>query len=258
MKKRLVEAFVVGVTLVGFSSAAAAEEAKEYYSSGEIEFVPSSDPIDPVDPENPDPENPVQPIDPTDPNGPDPGTQGPLSIDYASSFDFGKNRISNKDQVYFARAQKYQTGHEDSPNYVQISDNRGTNEGWTLTVEQPEQLTAATSTKNDVLTGAQISLSAPTVTSNSSSDTKPIAADNLALIPGNAVVVTSAKAGTGSGLWLTSWGAVEEMEEPTEDGGMKKANVTKAVSLSIPGATPKDAVKYQTKLLWALTDVPGN
>ena len=48
------------------------------------------------------------------------------------------------------------------------------------------------------------------------------------------------------------------MEEPTEDGGMKKANVTKAVSLSIPGATPKDAVKYQTKLLWALTDVPGN
>ncbi|MGC3150631.1 WxL domain-containing protein, partial [Enterococcus faecalis] len=33
--------------------------------------------------------------------------------------------------------------------------------------------------------------------------------------------------------------------------------VTKVVALSVPGSTPKVAVKYQTKLLWTLTDVPG-
>ena len=82
--------------------------AKEYRSNGLVEFIPNVDPTEPVDPENPDPEKPVKPIDPTDPEGPNPGTQGPLSIDYASSFVFGKNRISNKDQVYFARAQQYQ------------------------------------------------------------------------------------------------------------------------------------------------------
>ena len=87
---------------------AKAEEPKEYRSNGLVEFIPNVDPTEPVDPENPDPEKPVKPIDPTDPEGPNPGTQGPLSIDYASSFDFGKNRISNKDQVYFARAQQYQ------------------------------------------------------------------------------------------------------------------------------------------------------
>ena len=47
----------------------------------------------PVDPVNPDTEKPVEPFDPTTPdtgNKPNEGTTGPLSIDYASSLDFGK------------------------------------------------------------------------------------------------------------------------------------------------------------------------
>lgn len=104
--------------VAGGSLQAKAEEPKEYRSNGLVEFIPNVDPTDPVDPENPDPEKPVKPIDPTDPEGPNPGTQGPLSIDYASSFDFGKNRISNKDQVYFARAQQYQENQKETPNFV--------------------------------------------------------------------------------------------------------------------------------------------
>lgn len=76
--------------VAGWSLQAKAEEPKEYRSNGLVEFIPNVDPTEPVDPENPDPEKPVKPIDPTDPEGPNPGTQGPLSIDYASSFDFGK------------------------------------------------------------------------------------------------------------------------------------------------------------------------
>ncbi|MGH2208093.1 WxL domain-containing protein, partial [Enterococcus faecalis] len=34
-------------------------------------------------------------------------------------------------------------------------------------------------------------------------------------------------------------------------------NVTKDVALSVPGSPAKHAVKYQTKLLWTLTHVPG-
>ncbi|GAF13689.1 extracellular protein [Bacillus sp. JCM 19045] len=67
------------------SSFAHAETSVDYRSNGSVEFVPNTDITPPVDPENPDPENPVTPIDPTDPEGPNPGTQGPLSIDYASS-----------------------------------------------------------------------------------------------------------------------------------------------------------------------------
>ena len=116
------------------------EEPKEYRSNGLVEFIPNVDPTEPVDPENPDPEKPVKPIDPTDPEGPNPGTQGPLSIDYASSFDFGKNRISNKDQVYFAKSTAISRKSKETPNFVQISDNRGTNSGWSLTVTQRSNL----------------------------------------------------------------------------------------------------------------------
>ena len=167
------------------------------------------DPTEPVDPENPDPEKPVKPIDPTDPEGPNPGTQGPLSIDYASSFDFGKNRISNKDQVYFARAQQYQENQKETPNFVQISDNR-----------------------------------------DAQNVVKPEATNKIALVPGTASLVAAAKQGTGAGTWATYWGKVEVVAERDETNTVHNVNVTKDVALSVPGSTPKDAVKYQTKLLW--------
>ena len=106
---------LLGVGFQAINASAAETFPKEYNTEGTITFEAGDNEITPpVDPENPDPEKPVKPIDPTDPEGPNPGTQGPLSIDYASSFDFGKNRISNKDQVYFARAQQYQENQKDT------------------------------------------------------------------------------------------------------------------------------------------------
>ncbi|MPN38891.1 hypothetical protein SDC9_186416 [bioreactor metagenome] len=97
MKKQLIGLLAFSTLgLLATSIEGYAAENKQYDSTGLVEFIPNLDPTVPVDPENPDPEKPVNPIDPTDPNGPNPGTQGPLSIDYASSLDFGKNRISNK------------------------------------------------------------------------------------------------------------------------------------------------------------------
>ncbi|MCD5003502.1 WxL domain-containing protein [Enterococcus saccharolyticus] len=257
MRKELIRFLILNsIILSVLSIEANAEEIKSYQSNGVVEFVPNLDSTDPVNPENPDPEKPVKPIDPTDSDGPNPGTQGPLSIDYASSLDFGKNRISNKDQVYFARAQSYQGDQEDTPNFVQVSDNRGTNSGWTLSVTQEAQLTSTTPTLNNVLTGAKMTLSNSAISSNVQHITAPEAKNSIELVPGLASIVTFAKADTGAGTWATYWGHVEKVEEVDENGDTRQVNVTKAIQLAVPGSTPKDAVKYQTKLVWTLTDIP--
>lgn len=82
-----------------------------YGSNGSVSFIAGKGPTDPLDPNKPDPVIPVMPIDPTDPDGPEPGTDGPLSIDFASSLDFGVNNINGQknglsEDVYYAKAQE--------------------------------------------------------------------------------------------------------------------------------------------------------
>ncbi|WP_242278973.1 WxL domain-containing protein, partial [Bacillus cereus group sp. BfR-BA-01313] len=129
------------VTGLGIGAQGAfAEEVGSYNSKVNIEFAPSNEPNKPVDPENPG-------GDPTGPNGPvvdDPnqeGTQGPLSIDFASTLKFGNQKITSQDATYYAEPQKFEDG-SDRPNYVQVTDNRGTESGWTLQVKQNAQLTS--------------------------------------------------------------------------------------------------------------------
>lgn len=229
----------------------------EYESNGAVEFIPNTDPTDPVDPTDPDPNNPVEPIDPTDPTGPNPGTAGPLSIDYASSLDFGLNKISNLDEVYYARAQQFSDGRAATGNYVQVTDKRGNNEGWTLKVKQNGQFAAA-STLNDTLTGSAVSLIDAAVDSKSTA-VFPTAAATIDLDPAGAEsLVMSAKDGEGNGTFVDVWGDVETVKETDRNGVEVDAEVNKAITLSVPGSTPKDAVKYSTLLTWSLSDVPGN
>ncbi|MFS7404076.1 WxL domain-containing protein [Carnobacterium maltaromaticum] len=241
---------IVLTTLVNVAPALAAED-KTYTSNGIVEFVPSTDPTLPVDPTDPDPTNPVVPIDPTDPEGPEPGTNGPLSIDYASSLDFGKNKIINKDEVYYANAQELTNG-KFVPNYVQVSDNRGTNTGWALTVKQEGQFENKT-TQHKVLTGSVIKLSNGVAASNQIDVTAPLSPSIELDASGAASNVMTAANETGSGTWVDRFGTVtaEEVEGET-------VQKNKAISLEVPGSTPKDAVKYSTQLTWTLTDTPIN
>ena len=128
---------------------------------------------------------PVRPVDPTNPDGPNPGTPGPLSIDYASSLDFGSNEISNKDQTYFARAQTYKNPDGSASelataNYVQVSDLRGTNAGWVLKVKQNGQFRNA-ETLHKELTGATVAFTEPSVRSNATDVLPPTATANIQL-----------------------------------------------------------------------------
>lgn len=220
-----------------------AADGGSYDSNGVITFTPNTDPTKPVDPV--DPTDPVTPVDPTDPTDPKPGTAGPLSIDYASSLDFGTQKITSKDEIYKAKAQKYidnDSVEKTGPNFVQVTDNRGTEAGWTLQMKQNSQFTTADA---DVLTGAEIVFKNGNVVTASDSE-KPTGKTTITADPSGALKdVMSAKVDQGAGTYLLDWGT-------------DAATAAESIELSVPGSTTKYAKKYSTTFTWVLTDAPGN
>lgn len=234
--------FVLGGSVTSY--AAEDEDKKnggEYESKAIIEFKSSGETTPPVDPEEPG--EPVDPTDPTEPGGegkPNPGTPGPLSIDYASSLTFGEQKITSTDQTYFAAAQKFK-GREEGPNYVQVTDNRGTDEGWSLQVTQDGQFKTEA---GKVLDGAEITFNNAWVNTASSSKKPSIVKEKYTLTPGKAENMMSAKAGEGNGTFVLVFG--------------KKDVAAESIELKVPGKTTKYAnQQYSTSFTWTLTDVPG-
>lgn len=269
MKRRQFLVSLVAIATISFLSqyAVISAASSAYQSNGSVGFMPSNEVTPPFNPNEPTPEEPVNPIGPEG-EQPNPGTAGPLSLDFASSFFFGNRKITNQDVVYPAKAQALakQDGTITSyvPNYVQVTDNRGTNAGWTLNVSQAGQLRSAKATTNDELKGAAITLKNPVavgITRNMS----PIA-NEVTLDPNSASsIVMSAVVGTGSGTCITRWGNQGDLTDEeqalvdTQSNSdlVEKENVTvsPAVTLSIPGKAPRDAVQYTTTLNWTLTNI---
>lgn len=260
ISKILLSTMVLG-TVATVPLTAFAAEGGVYHSDGTIEFTPNTDPTDPVDPT--DPEKPVEPTDPSDPDGPEPGTVGPLSIDFASNLNFGKQKITSKNEVYLAAAQQFYnvdaagnpTGEAQyGPNYVQVTDNRGTESGWTLTVAQDAPFK---DTKGHELTGATITLKNANVQTVSNSAKPAIATGDITLSDdGTTSDVMVAAAGQGAGTYLNDWGTKDNLIEVEEDGNTVQK--TNSIELAVPGSTTKYADKYTTQLTWTLSDVPGN
>lgn len=234
------------------ASGALAEDGK-YGTTGDVEFKASEETEKPVHPTDPDPENPVLPVDPTDPEKPvGPGTAGPLSIDYISSFQFGEQEIATTDKVYYSEPQTYLNADGDidesktSENYIQVTDKRGTSAGWALKVEQVKPFTAAdASTANPTLDGVTLKMNAGTANSLSDSAApvaKTISIDGV----GSPQTILNAGAKSGTGTWTSTFGEYTAGEE------------YKGVELHIPGKVQTDAVKYQTELKWAMEATPDN
>lgn len=237
----LATAILAGITLAPVTTFAA--DGGNYDSNGVITFAPNTDLTDPVDPV--DPTNPVTPVDPTDPTGPKPGTAGPLSIDYASSLDFGTQKITSKDEVYQAKPQKYldkDSNEKTGPNFVQVTDNRGTETGWTLQMKQNSQFQTVDA---EELTGAEITFKNGNVVTASASG-KPTGEATIVADPSGALKdVMAAADGQGAGTYLLDWG--------TDD-----TTAATSIELSVPGSTTKYAKKYSTTFTWVLSDTPGN
>jgi len=90
-----------------------------------VEFTANTDPTDPVDPTDP---------DTTNPEVPGTGDKGPLSLDYVPTLDFGSQKIATGTQTFGAKGVIGQNSGTEltQPHYVQVTDNRGTAEGWNV------------------------------------------------------------------------------------------------------------------------------
>lgn len=235
--------------LVAAPAVHAADHTEIYTSTGKVGFMENTDPTTPVDPT--DPTGPVGPTDPTDPDNPKPGTGGPLSIDYVSNFDFGTdNKVSGDDTTYYAAPVKLadKDGKEITrANYLQVTDKRGSNIGWKLSVKQDAQFNDG---KTD-LDGAQLSMGTQTLNSKNimgdGSTTPGIVSSTLKMTPGSDVDVLSAQKGQGMGTWTDAFGKYTD--------GSATDTSTKAVSLEVPGNSAKNVGStYTTDLTWTLTD----
>lgn len=275
MKIAALSTLLVSTVLLGSSVAFAAKDGATADNPAKrdtkavVTFLENTDPEGPVDPI--DPEIPVDPIDPVDPEVPvEPGTGGPLSLDYASSLNFGKHKISTQDQVYYANSQKVtdkETGvTTEKPLYAQLTDKRAKNDltGWTLSVTQNGQFKT---TGGDILTGAEIAFAqAESVTAAGNEGNAPSEViDTLSLVPGTDHKLMFAAEGEGSGTWIYRLGNESSIKMKTEEtlneaGEVVSTEVSKdeAVTLSVPGSTTKvkDDV-YQTTLTWKLSTVAG-
>ncbi|KGB51105.1 hypothetical protein LH61_06425 [Leuconostoc mesenteroides P45] len=202
-------------------------------------------PLDPTTPANSDnTQNAISPIDTVTGDTPNAGTKGPLSLDFASSFNFGSHDISSVDKAYQALPQSY-TQKDDSkatdttgPNFAQVTDVRsGAAKGWTLNVKMNDDFKAQDGT---VLKGAIINIKNGTaVNGNGGTSTISSVAPSITLSTADSTVM-GAKATEGYGTWLYTMG--------------NKDTAGSSVTLTVPGASSKVADAYTTQLVWTLSD----
>lgn len=242
MKLTILGVLLSSSVLAGGSVLAAEVGTRD--TGAQIIFEENTEIVSPVDPL--DPGTPVGPVDPIDPEKPvEPGTNGPLSLDYASSLNFGKQKISSVDQTYFAQPQtvKYEDGSEkEVPLYAQVTDNRGTLKGWSLSVKQNSQFKAG----EKELTGSKIEFLNGQIDTVSESPVPSVVKTNFDLTAdGNGAVsnVMAAATDEGAGTFVYRFG-----DDTTK---------TESVKLTVPGRTTKlKDVAYKTTLTWMLNDVP--
>lgn len=251
MKTTKIVASAIALTTLGLTAAPAvhaADNTQTYKETGKVGFVAGST----------SPTNPTDPIDPTNPITPDPdpdpikpGTDGPLSIDYISNLDFGADhKISGSTETYYAQpisATDSKGNKVKRANYLQVTDNRGTNGGWKLSVNQDAQFNDGTSE----LAGAQLKMTGQTFNSSNIGDktTIPTALNSGVITPtvGTDVEVVKAATGQGMGTWTDSFGTYVD--------GLDTDASMKAISLEVPGKTAKSiGTSYKTNLTWTLTD----
>lgn len=223
-------------------------------SDSNVNFIPSTGPtkpIDPTDPTNPDPEEPEPPKE---------GTDGPLSIDYASDFAFGTQEITTEDKTYLSKPQTYKESDKLTPTYVQVTDKRGSNAGWSLNLKQDHQFQSE-GAQNEFIEGAELHFLEGEAVTNGTGKKPSVHEAKLDATDGAYSKVMTAQVNEGTGTWAAMFGGAEGLvdeEVLNADGETVTEKRDKGVTLSIPGSTQTDAKEYSTTLTWQLTNEPGN
>ncbi|HEL6712213.1 TPA: WxL domain-containing protein [Listeria monocytogenes] len=261
---------IVAPVLSGDFASAATSVTKD--SKGIVKFDKSTTP-DP-DPVNPDPVDP-DPVIP-DPTDPPVGTDG-LWILAISDWDFGTHNVSSlssgalnvdaADDTISTYVDANGNGQQDLPGevsvtkkvtpYAQISDVRGTNTGWTLSVTGSAFKDSSTPAKT--IPGAELTIPKSTVSSATSTAQAPTGYDSvtISMTGGAAVPVMAAKDmqtatptnfndDQGMGTWTDSFGSQAV-----------SATDTSKPKLSIPKNVVVADGTYQSTLTWTLSDTPA-
>ncbi len=261
---------IVAPVLSGDFASAATSVTKD--SKGIVKFDKSTTP-DP-DPVNPDPVDP-DPVIP-DPTDPPVGTDG-LWILAVSDWDFGTHNVSSlssgalnvhaADDTISTYVDANGNGQQDLPGevsvtkkvtpYAQISDVRGTNTGWTLSVTGSAFKDSSTPAKT--IPGAELTIPKSTVSSATSTAQAPTGYDSvtISMTGGAAVPVMAAKDmqtatptnfndDQGIGTWTDSFGSQAV-----------SATDTSKPKLSIPKNVVVADGTYQSTLTWTLSDTPA-
>jgi len=265
MNKKVTIASITFASLLLLVPAVSADTVNTYSSTGSVGYTASNDPTTPVDPTDP-----TTPVTPEIPGGKvvTPGTNGPLSIDFASSLDFGVQKITASDATYQASAQGYTKADETKttgPDYVQITDNRGTFAGWTLSAKQMDDFKTASGV---VLQGAQVAFTGANHVSATTGD-GVTNKDSFTLTPGGGAidVMSGAAATTGtvngtSGTHLLDFGDASSLKTDqvsyNADGTtVARPSTDSAVTLSVPGKSAKVAASYTTTIQWTIGNTPS-
>ncbi|HAA3334487.1 TPA_asm: WxL domain-containing protein [Listeria monocytogenes] len=261
---------IVAPVLSGDFASAATSVTKD--SKGIVKFDKSTTP-DP-DPVNPDPVDP-DPVIP-DPTDPPVGTDG-LWLLAVSDWDFGTHNVSSlssgalnvhaADDTISTYVDANGNGQQDLPGevsvtkkvtpYAQISDVRGTNTGWTLSVTGSAFKDSSTPAKT--IPGAELTIPKSTVSSATSTAQAPTGYDSvtISMTGGAAVPVMAAKDmqtatptnfndDQGMGTWTDSFGSQAV-----------SATDTSKPKLSIPKNVVVADGTYQSTLTWTLSDTPA-
>ncbi|OEH80935.1 hypothetical protein BCR26_06600 [Enterococcus rivorum] len=217
-----------------------------------------------------DPENPDVKANP----GVSPVTTGDLRIDFVPQFNFLAQKMSSKDEIYQGNAQLFFGDTGARGNFIQVSDYRGTGSGWKLQVRQETQF-KNDQAENKELKGALISIDQSWVNSTRSENEAPVVSKDIIHMDniGETYNLAEAKQGTGQGTWHIIFGSssdnnkgrkqtlspiTDSRGKPILDGKFENKPMVKnsALTLSVPGATKKSQVPYETMITWILSELP--
>lgn len=235
-KTTAVSALLLSLSVVGLAPDAHAEET--YTTKSKIILKQDTSGETPVDPLNP-----GETIKPEKP-----GTQGPLSIDIATDFEFELGKVSTKDAIYKANPALLTSKADEEverPHYVQITDKRGGQKGWTLSLTQDGQFQTA---DEKTLEGAQIKIkNIETVSTPGTAANSPSFAPSIVELDASGAStkpILGANKDEGGGTWIARFGDLETMAD--------------SVELHIPGVSVQEADSYTTDLIWSISDIPAN
>ncbi|EGO2842878.1 TPA: WxL domain-containing protein [Enterococcus faecalis] len=187
--------------------------------------------------------NPESPTEIITPNTGTLGAQlGNLNLVYVPSFDFGEQKITNRDSEYSAKLVEINDGKE-VPNFVQIHDTLQDKSGWKLSMTLDEFYNQ----NQDKLNGAQLTINNSQYNNYEGLNrpfTGELSKEILFMAGGDANLIAASTDNSDLQNSIIAFGNTEE------------DTAKNSVSLKIPGVTKKVESDYKANLDWQLQNVP--